>query len=146
MRVNLGCGSDLMEGYVNLDRMQTAPGVIVHDLDVAPWPFESDSVERMCAMDVFEHVAEPLVFINEAWRVLAPGGMFHMRVPHYHAEHAFTDPTHRRFCTVHTWDYWIPGTVLHEHHHAAYGPAEFERITTQLDRGGTIHVTLRKAF
>ena len=41
---------------------------------------------------------------------VAPG----LWLPH---EHGFTDPTHRRNCTPHSWDYWTPGTPLFE----AYG-------------------------
>jgi len=144
MRLNLGCGSDLMPDHVNVDIVQTAPGVVVHDLDIAPWPWETGSCEQICAMDVFEHVDKPLVFMNEAWRVLAVDGLLYIRSPHYKSEHAFTDPTHKRFPTKFTWDYWIPGTVLHQSHHAAYGPAAFKRHNLGVDPGGTIHVALRK--
>lgn len=145
MRLNLGCGSDIIAGYVNVDMVQTAPEVVTHDLDVAPWPWETGSCELICALDVFEHVDKPLVFMNEAWRVLQVGGVLQIRTPHYTAEHAFTDPTHRRFPTQHTWDYWIPGTVLYSSHHAAYGPAEFERVDTIIVTG-TLHVVLRKVM
>lgn len=144
MRLNLGCGSDIMDDWVNVDIVQTAPGVVVHDLDVAPWPFGDGAAEQICALDVFEHVDKPIVFMNEAWRVLGRGGLLYMRTPHYTAEHAYTDPTHKRFPTQHTWDYWIPGTILHKSHHAAYGPAKFERVQIMLDPGGTLHVTLQK--
>jgi predicted SAM-dependent methyltransferase len=145
-RLNLGCGSDIMPDYVNVDMVQTGKVDVVHDLDVGPWPFEDGSCHKIVAWDVFEHVADPLLFMNESWRVLERGGMLHLRTPHFTSEHAFTDPTHRRFPTKHTWDYWIPGTLLHKEHHAAYGPATFERIQVLVDPGGTIHVALQKVI
>lgn len=143
MRLNLGCGSDIMPGFVNVDITRTADEVTVWDLDCAPWPFDAATCESVVAIDVFEHVDKPLTFMNEAWRVLSPGGTLFMQTPHYDAEHAFTDPTHRRFPTRFTWDYWVPGTILHKHHHAAYGPAEFERVSLTVE-SGTIRIVLRK--
>jgi SAM-dependent methyltransferase len=135
-----------MAGWVNVDVVQTGRVDVVHDLDVAPWPWPDGSCEKVAALDVFEHVDKPLVFMNEAWRVLAAGGLLNIRTPHFTSEHAFTDPTHRRFPTSYTWDYWIPGTLLHKEHHAAYGPAEFERVHIEIDAGGTLHVALRKVI
>jgi 2-polyprenyl-6-hydroxyphenyl methylase / 3-demethylubiquinone-9 3-methyltransferase len=39
-------------------------------------PFPDASFETVCAMDVLEHVEEPLRLIEEAARVLKPGGLF----------------------------------------------------------------------
>ena len=117
LSLNLGCGPVILEDAVNVD-IVPLPGVdVVTDLD-QPWPWADETVSRILASHLFEHVAEPVRFMAEAWRVLAPGGTLDVRVPYYRHVFAFTDPTHRRFCTELTWDYWIPGQPLHE----AYGP------------------------
>jgi hypothetical protein len=126
LKLNLGCGLDTPAELVNVD-MVAGPGVdVVHDLDVAPWPWKPGASSYIKASHVFEHVASPVVFMTEAWRVLHVDGLLDIRVPGggYIApglwlphENGFTDPTHRRHCTPRTWDYWIPGELLFE----AYG-------------------------
>jgi hypothetical protein len=146
-RLNLGAGYDVMPGWVNTD-IVALPGIdVVWDLDVSPWPWESGSVTAMRAMDVFEHVVDPVVFMNEAGRVLKPGCMLWIRSPHWKHENAYTDPTHRRYCTERTWDYWIRGTEFHEKYGAAYCAEGvlFEQVSLELTDGGSnILIVLRR--
>ena len=117
IRLNLGCGPIILPDTVNVD-IVPLPGVdVVTDLD-QPWPWADETVSEILASHLFEHVTSPVLFMAEAWRVLAPGGGLDIRVPYYRHVFAFTDPTHRRFCTELTFDYWIPGEALHD----AYGP------------------------
>ena len=117
LRLNLGCGLTLAEDMVNVD-IVPLPGVdVVADLD-QPWPWADETAELIIASHLFEHVERPVHFMAEAWRVLAADGTLDIRVPYYRHIFAFTDPTHRRFCTELTFDYWVPGCGLHE----AYGP------------------------
>src|SRR5258708_3920650 len=72
IRLNLGCGPALMEGFVNVD-IFAWPGVdVIADLD-QPWPFEDGSCEFIVAAHVLEHLTEPVLFMKEAWRVLRSG-------------------------------------------------------------------------
>lgn len=143
MRVNLGSGSRPLAGWLNVDRA-AIPGVdYVHDLDVLPWPFaRSCQVEQIAAVDVFEHVADPIGFMTECHRILAPDRMLFIQTPYYRSRDAFTDPTHRRFPTEHTFDYWIPGTLLHSEHNAAYGGISFASVAMKIEVN--IQITLRK--
>lgn len=121
MRLNLGSGSQpRTPGVVNVDLVALPAVDVVHDLDVLPWPWDDASVKAIGAQDVFEHVADPVGFMTESHRVLESGGTLHIKSPHFRHQDAFTDPTHRRFCTPHTWDYWIKGTDLYALHNAAY--------------------------
>lgn len=120
MNLNLGSGTLCYDNAVNLDRVGL-PGVdVIHDLDVMPWPFGSCTFDEVWGTQVFEHVADPVGFMAEVWRVLTPGGLCFLTVPYWRSENAFTDPTHRRFCTERTFDYWCPGTALHAQFGAQY--------------------------
>jgi len=130
LNLNLGCGLDTPEGFVNVDRVGLAGVDVVADLDLAPWPWKDGAAAYIKASHVFEHVRDPVVFMTEAWRVLALDGLLDIRVPGggyigpgvwLPHEHGFTDPTHVRNCTPHTWDYWIPGTALFEAYGAGLG-------------------------
>lgn len=146
MRLNLGAGSNTFAGvgWVNLDRVQL-PGInMVHDLDATgPWPFTNGAAEQIVAKDIFEHVADPIKFMTECHRILRTGGMLFIHCPYYKGRDAYTDPTHRRFPTEHTFDFWIPGTLLFERNNAAYGAVSFRRQSTEVTRE-TISVALIK--
>ena len=111
--VNLGSGHLCYPEAINVDAV-ALPGVdVVHDLDVFPWPFDDQSQDEVWAPSIFEHVEDPIAFMRECWRILKPGGLLHLVVPHWQSENAFTDPTHKRFLTERSFDYWCVGTALH---------------------------------
>lgn len=143
-RLNLGVGpnADLSPDVVNVD-WRAFPGVqVLHDLDDFPWPLPDNEFEDVRAVHVFEHLRDPLGFMAECHRVLEPGGLLRLFVPHYQSNNSFTDPTHLRHCTLRTWDYWCEGTQLYAE--SAYaGDAVFEKVSV-VQFGDDIHATLRK--
>jgi len=147
VRLNLGCGSQPEQDWVNLDAADI-PGVdVVHDLDVFPWPFKDGEAEEIKAFDVYEHVDRPLEFMAECHRILSPGGQLYIHTSYWKNSDSFRDPTHRRFLTEESFDYWVPGTYLNGRYGAAYaGGRHFEKVDVHLDipGRGDLNVTLRK--
>lgn len=140
MNLNLGAGGRILPGWVNVDRV-AGPGIdLVHDLDQLPWPIEDGSVLDIQARDVFEHVNDPIGFMTECYRVLVPGGQLWIRTPciSLSLSDAFTDPTHRRFPTWHTFDYWVAGTPFHAAHNAAYGGVTYQLENRRNDAGSMV--------
>lgn len=134
-KLNLGCGEDIVDGMVNVDMVPIDGVDVVHDLDTGPWPWKDESVSYIKASHVFEHVDNPVLFMCESWRVLAPRGILDIRCPYYQHPNSHTDPTHRRHCTHHTWEYWCPGMPLHQAYGQAMGGdvAEFETVLITLN-------------
>lgn len=92
-KLNLGAGEDRKEGYINLDWSELAKPDVVHDLNVFPYPFEDSSFDEIYASHVLEHLDRPFGVMREFHRILAPGGVLILKVPHFsrgftHAEHA----------------------------------------------------------
>lgn len=92
-KLNLGCGEDHKEGYVNLDWSPLAKPDVVHDLNAIPYPFPDSSFDLIEAFHVLEHLDKPFKVMGEMHRMLKPGGTLHVKVPHFsrgftHAEHA----------------------------------------------------------
>lgn len=144
VRLNLGAGSDVRAGYLNVDVVELSGIDVVHDLDVLPWPFDDDTCTEVSALDVFEHVADPLGFVAECHRVLAIDGRLTVRSPHYGTWCAHTDPTHRRAVSEATFDYWIPGTSLHTSFGDAYARGRhFDKLQVARD-GDNVVFELRK--
>lgn len=83
MRVNLGCGINLLDGWVNADLHPALEGVERVDALAMPWP--DGSVDELLAEHLFEHFAfaeeEPLW--RECLRVLKPCGILTVETPDF---------------------------------------------------------------
>lgn len=128
-RMHLGCGTKILADYVNVD-IVAAPGVdVVCDLS-AGIPFSSDSFDEILAVDFIEHIpsSKTIHLMNEAWRVLAPGGVFRIHVPSAPGITAYQDPTHVSFWNAESFDYFEDGHRRREQFGTSYGiVARFRR-------------------
>jgi hypothetical protein len=106
IKLNLGCGSDVRPGWVNVDH-HPGPGVdLVWNLDELPWPWGDDMAEEVAMSHILEHLgATPhgfLGIVKELWRVCRHGATVLIVVPHPRHDHFLDDPTHVRPITVGT--------------------------------------------
>lgn len=97
--LHLGCGRNILPGWINLDCV-SLPGVdVVADLDRCdeiPLPFADDSLDSFLMSHVLEHIQRPLPLMQELWRVAKSGAHLEIRVPYGSSDDAFEDPTHVR--------------------------------------------------
>ena len=104
MKLNLGCGNKLMEGYVNVDKFDYYNCDVVHDLELFPYPFDNDTVEYILLSHVLEHIGQdPDVFNNillEFYRICKKDALIDIYVPHPRHDDFISDPTHVRPITV----------------------------------------------
>lgn len=135
MRLHLGCSDDLMAGgWINVDIGPPPPGHPLNSVDYSlvdtwetkkgqlyqqwdlnnRWPWPDNSADVIMAHEVFEHIHAwrpggqgKIHCLNEAWRVLKPGGILDLTVPCFLLKNgnpnpgAVSDPTH---CTLWLWD------------------------------------------
>jgi SAM-dependent methyltransferase len=92
-KLNLGCGESKKPGYLNLDWQEAVHPDVVHDLNQLPYPFADATFDIIEASHVIEHLDRPFTVMKELHRILKPGGVLQVRVPHFsrgftHAEHA----------------------------------------------------------
>ena len=98
-RLNVGCGRNIIEGWLNLDVMKLSGVDIVADLEncaETPLPIASNTIDEFLLSHVIEHIKSPLPLMQELWRVAKPGAKLVMRVPHGASDDAWEDPTHVR--------------------------------------------------
>lgn len=98
MKLNLGCGHERLEGYLNVDKFGTPE--LTCDLEQFPWPWATSSVEEVRLHHVLEHLGETsatyLGIIGELFRVCAPDARIRITVPHPRHDDFLIDPTHVR--------------------------------------------------
>lgn len=95
MKVNLGCGHDKREGWVNIDGRADAHPDIVADLE-KKLPLKNDSADEILLRHVLEHVRDPLALIDECHRVLKKGGKLEVITPHVSQFQSVGELDHKR--------------------------------------------------
>ncbi len=112
-KLNLGCGRDIKEGWINLDSANI-PGVdVVHDIEKLPLPFHDEEFNEILAQDILEHV-EYIPVLKDIHRILKNGGLLTIRVPHFTSKNNFIDPTHKKRFSINTFDFFVRTTKLGE--------------------------------
>jgi len=129
--LDVGCGRDKLPGAIGIDSNPRSDADIVHDIDQRPWPIESDSITRVRAQDVLEHVADFFGVMSEIHRVCVDGAIVDVRMPFMSSLNFATDPTHRRAGTSGTFDYFDPSRPLGNYR---YTDARFDLIEFRYGR------------
>ena len=98
-RLNVGCGRNIKEGWLNLDSA-SLPGIdLVCDLEnvrAKPIALPDGSVDQFLISHVIEHIHDSLGLMQELWPLATPGAIAVIRVPHGGSDDAWEDPTHLR--------------------------------------------------
>lgn len=125
--LNLGCGEDIRRDYINVD-IHPLPGVdVVQDLARFPYPYHDNSFDQIIAQDVLEHLPNTVKVMEELWRILKPGGLLAVRVPHARSDLYLHDPTHVSKFTEETFYYFTQRSPSHPvSKYNYYSSARFE--------------------
>lgn len=97
MNLDLGCGFSCQPGHLGVDRYLDSDASVVADL--LHLPFRTGSVPAIYCGNTLEHFRRPEAVLQEAHRVLAPGGLLTIRIPHFSSPAAYGCPEHE----------WTPG-------------------------------------
>lgn len=105
-KLNLGCGKDILQNFINADKVKL-PGVdIVMDFDVFPYKFKANEFEYVIAKSVLEHSSDLIKIMEELHRICKNKAIIEIIVPHFESLGAFKDPTHKIFFSYYTFDYF----------------------------------------
>ena len=152
MKLDIACGHH-KDGpdWTGMD-IQRLPGVdIVHDLNMHPWPVESESVDQAKAWHIVEHIPPACVtekgtifpfiaFMNECWRVLRVGARIDIECPHGASDVFMHDPTHCNHVTEVTWEYFDPSKSRYE----VFRPKPWRIASLHWTFVGNVNVVLEK--
>ncbi len=132
MLLDVGCKDRKQANFVGMDSRRH-PGVdIVHNLEVFPYPIESDSCITIKCAHVIEHIKPWLVisFMDELWRMLVVGGQLAISAPYARSDGFIQDPTHCTNISEKTFMYFDIDSPIYQHYrpkpwkieHIAYKP------------------------
>lgn len=96
LQLDLACGRRKKPGFIGVDISPETDADVVCDLRRRPWPWRDGSVVEVYCGHFFEHLTGPerIAFMEELWRVLAPGGTATIVTPYAWSWRAVADPTH----------------------------------------------------
>jgi SAM-dependent methyltransferase len=125
--LNLGCGRERREGWLNVDRAAQVAPDLEWDLDRFPYPLPESHFEHIFAGDIVEHLDDIPAFMREAHRLLVAGGVLEITTPHFSCANSYTDPTHRHHLGYFSLDCFTRG-----HRLDYYVDARFELVERQI--------------
>lgn len=108
-KLHLGCGRDVLPGWVNLD-LHPGPGIdVVANLDecgTTPLPFDDNTFDELLGSHLIEHLRNPLELMQELHRISKAGATATFKTPYGSSDDAFEDPTHVRQYFRNSWGYF----------------------------------------
>lgn len=132
MMLEMGCGPRrVWAGSTAIDINPRSQADVIHDLNDTPWPFPDNSFDIVIAEHVVEHLQDVVRTVEEVHRILRPGGVWYVEVPHFSSHHQHTDPTHLHSFGARSFDYFVPaaGGVYSFH----YARADFRKRLARLN-------------
>jgi predicted SAM-dependent methyltransferase len=106
MKLNVGCGTNKMDGYINLDYNPQVNPDVRRDIERG-LPWNDETFDEINCEQVLEHIHDIVFVMSEFWRVLRKGGKLRISVPLVTGKWAFIDPTHIRYFVPESFNFWL---------------------------------------
>ncbi|CAG1020043.1 hypothetical protein MTYM_00025 [Methylococcales bacterium] len=102
-KLNLGCGFDLKEGYINLDIVDHG-GNMIHDINSFPYPFSENTFDEIYCSHILEHLDSFHKTVSELWRIAKPNASIIVYAPFFLNTKYFGEPDHKIPFSIRTFD------------------------------------------
>jgi SAM-dependent methyltransferase len=130
--LDIGCGKNKYKStspddvVIGLDSRKNTAADIVCDIEKG-LPFAESSIDKVVTFHALEHLRDLVGVMEEIWRVSKLGSEVWINVPYWVASGAHSDPTHVRFFTYNTFDYFEPD-FYYDHYSNAQFRIKSKRI------------------
>ncbi len=131
MKLNLGCGFDYKEGYINCD-IRGVKADKYFDLNKFPYPFKDNSIDKVLISHVLEHLNEPVNILKEIYRICKNNAIVKIQVPYFSSESAFSDIEHKHFFSYTTFDAIDSDNPIHNRN-PFYEKCDFKIVKKRLN-------------
>lgn len=113
MKLNIGCGNKVVNGYIGVDKFQCEAAEYICDIENEKLPFEDNTVEDIILDNVIEHFQDIPTVINELVRVSSKGAVIKIITPHFSSLDSWMDPTHVHHLSYFSFDHFELDSVSH---------------------------------
>ena len=110
VKINLGCGKDIKEGFVNIDKFAGKGVDILIDLEKQKLTefYEPNSIDYIYSSHLLEHLNNPEDVFLDMLKIAKPDAIIEIRVPHF--MRAKTKIIfHKRDFSLHSFEPFIKG-------------------------------------
>ena len=147
MKINIGCGRDYKEGWVNTDISLDVKADMYFDVGKESILIEDEQAELVYISGVLEQIGpnqELKYALNQCWRLLKTGGKIVIVVPNAKYAIAHRDPMDIRKFTPDTFRYFVEGTQEYRDYGSVYGFKPWRTLDIQENQRHILTVTMTK--
>jgi len=106
-KLNLGCGKDIKEGYINLDVGDLEGVDVKHNLTKFPYPFPENNFHEILSLGTLELInADFIKIMEELHRICKDGAIIKIRSPAFPNQCSAQDPLTKKFMTYNSFEYF----------------------------------------
>lgn len=159
--LNLGCGNSPIEGAINLDYpLWDGERGVIEVPNQYKWEWihgkpppgggdvlvncPSEMIAGIHAYHFLEHLTDPRKMLREMQRVLKPGGVANIVVPHYSAALAYEDLDHKKQFALDTWKTLFNNSFYDKDHNGWRFKIHFNMMMALTERNTVIVTQLVK--
>jgi SAM-dependent methyltransferase len=109
IKINLGCGMDYREGWVNVDFNKEVKADVYADF-TKKLPFKNNYADVVLLDNVIEHIPQEryFAFLEEIHRICKNGAKIYIYAPHYSGMYALKHPAHYKYFGIGSLDFLRP--------------------------------------
>lgn len=105
--IEIGCGEKKKDpASIGIDLVALHGVDIVANLENGLEFIPDNSVDEISSSHVLEHIVNFEALMKDIHRILKPGGLHKVTVPHFSNPHYYSDFTHKRFFGLYTFEYF----------------------------------------
>ena len=105
--LDLGCGAKKINAQaIGIDAIDHDCVDIVGDVFSILPELPSESVDSVFSSHFFEHIENVGSLLKEIHRILKPGGLLEIAVPHFSNPYFYSDPTHKTMFGLYSFSYF----------------------------------------
>lgn len=112
-KIEFGCGPAKRDKTsIGIDLLDYEGVDIVGDIREIFSRLPSDHIGELYSEHTLEHIDDLPGMIRDMCRILQPGGILHIVVPHFSNAFYYSDPTHRNFFGLYTFAYYCEQNIF----------------------------------
>lgn len=138
-KLNLGSAGRKKEGYINVDWMSLVEPDVSHNLNIFPYPFDTEEFDLIEATHIFEHLDRPFDVMKEVHRIMKENAELIIKVPHF--SRAMGHPEH-----FHGFDVSFPNYFSKDFIDLGYFGVDFELKSMRLKWFAFPHIAKKMGF